>query len=147
MENKDIIINEIVDKAEKRILKETGIACKLFVKRNIDLMNYNEIGNKIIEICANEWGIEPSQLIQSTRKRTLVEPRQVSMQLIKKHTLLTLSEIGKFYMTVKKNKVIYGKDHTTIIHGIKAVDNLLEYDKRFSEKYKRITETIDLIFY
>jgi hypothetical protein len=53
-----------------------------------------------------------------------------------------------FYLTSKPgSRHTYGKDHTTIIHAIKSVENLLEYDKRFSEKFKRITETINFILY
>ena len=147
MEDKQKLIDLIIKLAEKSILKETGTNCKLFAKTNIDLLSHSQIAHKIIEVCANEFGIEVSQMIQPSRKRTLVEPRQISMQLIRKHTLLALDEIGMFYMTVKKNKVIYGKDHTTIIHGIRAVDNLLEYDKRFADKYKNITETLNQLFY
>lgn len=148
MEDKEKMIDWIVKMAEKSILKETGIDCKLFIKKNIDLLNYNEIGNKIIDICAAEWGVESSQLILPTRKRSLVEPRQISMYLIRKHTLLSLQEIGMFYLTSRQGKKdSYGKDHTTIIHAIKSVENFLDYDKRFAEKYNRIVTNINQILY
>jgi len=147
VESKEII-SKIIEEAEKKIKESTGTPCKLFMKTNIDLLSYNEIGQKIIQICAVEWGIEPSQLILPTRKRSLVEPRQISMYLIRKHTLLSLQEIGLLYMTSRPNeRHRYGKDHTTIIHSIRSVENLLEYDKRFSDKFKRITDTINLILY
>jgi chromosomal replication initiator protein len=147
VESKDII-SKIIEEAENKIKEATGSACKLFMKTNIDFLSYYEIGQKIIQICAVEFGIEPSQLILSTRKRSLVEPRQISMYLIRKHTLLSLQEIGMLYMTSSPHEADrYGKDHTTIIHAIRSVENLLEYDKRFSDKFKRITDTINLILY
>ena len=147
MEDKESII-KIINDAENKIQELTGNACKLFMKTNVDLLSYKEIGNKIIQICAIEWGVEPSQLILATRKRSLVEPRQISMYLIRKHTLLSLQEIGMLYLTSKLHqKDCYGKDHTTIIHAIKSVENLLEYDKRFSDKFHKITEAINFILY
>lgn len=147
MESKEIII-KIIEEAENKIFEATGNACKLFMKTNVDLLSYNEIGNKIIQICASEWGVEQSELISSIRRRTLVEPRQLSMYFIRKHTLLSLQEIGLLYLTSRPGqKEYYGKDHTTIIHAIKSVENLLEYDKRFANKYNRIAETINLILY
>jgi chromosomal replication initiation ATPase DnaA len=148
MEDKEKIIQWIIEKAEKDIQKESGVPCKLFIKKNIDLLGNSEIGKMIIGICAAEFGIESSQLILSTRVRSLVEPRQISMYLIRKHTLLSLDEIGMFYMTSRTHEQdSYGKDHTTIIHAIRSVENLIETDKRFAIKFNRITENINQILY
>jgi chromosomal replication initiation ATPase DnaA len=38
-----------------------------------------------------------------------------------------------------------GKDHTTIIHGIKTIDNLLSYDRLVIEKYNRILSDFNKI--
>ena len=47
----------------------------------------------------------------------MVRPRQVAMFLLKKELGLTFVEIGN---------LLGGRDHTTIMHGVDKVDNMLK---------------------
>jgi len=49
------------------------------------------------------------------RKRSMVHARQLIFYFLKKYTSYTLKNIGKFF----------GKDHTTVIHGIQTINDLL----------------------
>jgi len=61
------------------------------------------------------------------------------MKLVRDNTTLSLKEIGELYMAKRKNQPpALGKDHTTVIHGIKTIDSLLSYDRLVNDKYKRI---------
>jgi chromosomal replication initiation ATPase DnaA len=68
------------------------------------------------------------------------------MKLVRENTTLSLKEIGELYMAKRIGYApALGKDHTTIIHGIKTIDNLLSYDKLVIEKYNRILSDFNKI--
>lgn len=71
-------------------------------------------------------GISPEKLQEKTRKREIVEARQVAMYLSKRNTNESLSQIGR---------EIGQKDHATVIHACKTVGNLLETDREFRNKW------------
>jgi chromosomal replication initiator protein len=65
----------------------------------------------------------PIDLVQSTtRKREIVQARQVAMFFSKSLTKSSLATIGSR---------IGGKDHATVLHACKTVNNLIDTDKRF----------------
>jgi chromosomal replication initiator protein len=77
----------------------------------------------------------PTCLKQNTRKREVVNARQISMYLAKKYTKNSLKEIGRHFGN---------KDHSTVIHSIQVVDNLLEVDKKFREDLEELKKRINL---
>jgi chromosomal replication initiator protein len=58
------------------------------------------------------------------RSRTVARPRQVAMYLAKQLTSRSLPEIGRKFG---------GRDHTTVMHAVKKVDELREIDQNFAE--------------
>ena len=65
----------------------------------------------------------PIELLKSkTRKREVVQARQIAMFFSKKMTKASLASIGA---------QCGGKDHATVLHACKTVNNLLDTDKRF----------------
>ena len=68
------------------------------------------------------------------RDRVFVEHRFILCHLLRKYTHLSLSQIGKYV----------DKDHSTVIHYMHEVDNLLEYDKKFTNKITHIENTLQL---
>jgi chromosomal replication initiator protein len=65
----------------------------------------------------------PIELLKSnTRNREVVQARQIAMFFAKKHTKLSLASIGA---------QTGGKDHATVLHACKTVNNLMDTDKRF----------------
>ena len=71
-----------------------------------------------------------ANLNEKTRRRYLVYTRAVYFKLCRKYTPLTLSEIGK---TV-------GKDHATVLHGIRLYD---EQVVKYSPFHKKVYKNID----
>jgi len=59
------------------------------------------------------------------RLKEYVAARMMAMYLIKKHTSMTLVNIGKIFG---------GRDHTTAIHGINRATYLVLTDKHFKQK-------------
>ncbi len=68
------------------------------------------------------FNIVPEQLKSKTRKREIVQSRQIAMYFAKNYTKNSLASIGS---------QIGGKDHATVLHAYKTVNNLMETDKRF----------------
>ncbi|MCK4676554.1 MAG: chromosomal replication initiator protein DnaA, partial [Bacteroidales bacterium] len=65
----------------------------------------------------------PLDLINSkTRKREIVQARQLAMYFSKKHTKSSLATIGLH---------CGNKDHATVLHACRTVNNLIETDKQF----------------
>jgi chromosomal replication initiation ATPase DnaA len=135
---KEQIISKIIFDAERKIKQNTGIVVSLFCKTK-EVNSDNELARIIVKLCAIEYDIPIETLIATTRYRLQCEARQVSMKIVRENTTLSLKEIGELYMAKKKGRVAeLGKDHTTVIHGIKTIDSLLSYDKLVIEKYNRI---------
>lgn len=80
----------------------------------------------IIQIVQNIFGIDNKTFNSKTRKREVVFARQAAMHLCKKHTSQSVSRIGMY---------VGGRDHATVLHALKSVDDLLATDTSFKEKY------------
>jgi chromosomal replication initiator protein len=68
-----------------------------------------------------------------TRKREIVQARQVSMFFSKNMTKSSLASIGA---------QIGGKDHATVLHACKTVNNLIDTDKHFRHQISEIEKKI-----
>ena len=66
--------------------------------------------------------MEVSTLQSKTRKRHIVHARQLAMLFAKKFTKASLASIGS---------QIGKRDHATVLHACKTVDNLSSTDKQF----------------
>jgi len=84
------------------------------------------------EIAADIWGFNASLLPVKTRKREVVEARQVLM--VYRHEILKQSQAAA--------AAPYGKDHATVIHSQKTVKNLLETNTIFKDKYERFYKCV-----
>jgi chromosomal replication initiator protein len=80
-------------------------------------------------------GINSEAIKQNTRKCEVRSARQIAMYLAKKYTKNSLKEIGKHFG---------GKDHSTVIHSIKVVENQLEVDKKFKDDIDELKKRIYL---
>ena len=100
---------------------------------NLDLAK--EMIDKFVKNTAKEVSIDyiqkvvcdyfdlPIELLKSkTRKREVVQARQIAMFFAKQMTKSSLANIGRH---------CGGKDHATVLHACKTVNNLMETDKRF----------------
>lgn len=81
---------------------------------------------------AREYGLAVADLSIKSRKREIVEPRQVGMYLNKKYTPLSLGNIGARYR----------KDHATVLHAYKTVKNLKDTDRYFSARLQTIVDKL-----
>ncbi len=77
-------------------------------------------------------GISYTKMIEKTRRREVVEARQIYMTLMRKHTSSTLKEVG--------DKI--NLDHATVMHGIRVVKNYLEVDSKFADSFNAIEQVL-----
>jgi chromosomal replication initiator protein len=70
-----------------------------------------------------------SDLVSNKKKRIYSYPRQLAMYLARKHTLLSLNEIGSHFGH---------KDHSTIIYAIKRIEKNRERNKTIIDDVKKI---------
>lgn len=77
----------------------------------------------IITIVSDEFKITPKMMFLETRKRAVVEPRQVALYLIKTHLSMTLEKIGNIALNYGRKTPL---DHATVLHAYKAINSLYE---------------------
>jgi chromosomal replication initiator protein len=74
------------------------------------------------EIVARRWNVKPESLQSKRRTKDLTTPRQVAMYLIKELLGTSLVQIGLAFG---------GRDHSTVIHSIRKVEEEMEADEAF----------------
>lgn len=87
----------------------------------------------IQKVVCEYFGLPVDALNAKTRKREIVQARQIAMYFSKNLTKASLSTIGS---------VIGNKDHATVLHACKTVNNLMETDKRFKAQIDDIQKKL-----
>ncbi len=86
----------------------------------------------IIRGACEYYDIKPTQLKGPKRDASLVRARQITMFLLKQELGMTLVEIGN---------TIGGRDHTTVMHSLEKVENMLRTNSEVNEEILGITRT------
>ena len=98
---------------------------KDMVKETVKTISVEMVQKEVVEF----FNISLSDLKNKSRHKNIIVPRQVAMYLSRKLTKHSLPEIGAAFG---------GKDHTTILHAVKKVEEVLLKD----EQIKKIVETL-----
>ena len=80
----------------------------------------DEIQRKVAEY----YNLRMGDLLSSRRARAIARPRQIAMYISKQLTTRSLPEIGRRFG---------GRDHTTVMHAVKKVEELRELDPSIDE--------------
>ena len=102
-----------------------------------DLLRANDRRVTIEEIqkrVAEHFNIRVSDMHSARRARSVARPRQVAMYLAKQLTPRSLPEIGRKFG---------GRDHTTVMHAVKKVDELREKDGSFAEDVELLRRMLE----
>ncbi len=102
-----------------------------------DLLRSNEKSVTVEQIqrkVAERYSIKVSDMSSGRRSRSVARPRQIAMYLSKQLTMKSLAEIGRKFG---------GKDHTTVMHAIKKIEQLLSEDKDFSEDIRLLERVLE----
>ncbi|PLX21729.1 MAG: chromosomal replication initiator protein DnaA [Marinilabiliales bacterium] len=87
----------------------------------------------IQKVVCDYFSLSPDLLQSKTRKREIVQARQIAMYFSKTMTKSSLASIGA---------LIGGKDHATVLHACKTVNNLMDTDKRFKGQIESIEKKL-----
>ena len=117
-------------------------------KREIDLELAKKVLRNFVKSSSKEITIETIQkmvcdyfnlpyerLLQKTRKREIVQARQITMYLAKQFTKNSLKTIGEHFG---------GRDHTTVIHSCQTVKDLMDTDGLFRESVVDLQQKVQL---
>ncbi len=103
--------------------KEIDINLAKSMLKNFIKNAHKEISIEYIEKLVCDYFEVPIEMVRSkTRKREIVQARQISMYLAKNYTKSSLKTIGSFFG---------GRDHSTVIYACQTVADLIDTDKKF----------------
>jgi chromosomal replication initiator protein len=113
---------EICVETAKESLKDILVA----QSRQISIEN-------IQKTVAEYYRLKLSELLSKKRSRNIARPRQVAMALTRELTSMSLPEIGSSFG---------GRDHSTVIHACKTMEELRRSDTIISSDYKTLLQTL-----
>lgn len=90
-------------------------------------------GEEIIAVTAVAYGYTPGDLQGPSRKQRLVKARHMAMFLCRRHTDLSLPRIGR---------LLGGRDHTTVIHGIAKTKERMRSDPDLARQVSKLSATL-----
>jgi chromosomal replication initiator protein len=102
-----------------------------------DILRANDRRVTIEEIqkrVAEHYNIRLSEMYSARRARAVARPRQVAMYLAKQLTARSLPEIGRKFG---------GRDHTTVMHAVRKVDELRSTDRGFAEDIELLRRMLE----
>jgi chromosomal replication initiator protein len=108
------LTKQIVDKFVKNTKREVSI-------------------DQIQKVVSSYFDLDVATLQSKTRKRHIVQARQLAMFFAKRMTKASLASIGS---------QIGKRDHATVLHACKTVDNLTETDKQFRKYVEDLTKKL-----
>jgi chromosomal replication initiator protein len=96
-----------------------------------------EVSIDFIQKVVSDYFDLPIELMKSkTRKREVVQARQIAMYFSKSLTKSSLANIGMH---------CGGKDHATVLHACRTVNNLMDTDKKFRGYIEELEKKISVI--
>ncbi len=112
-----------IDMAKRSVLKFGGIKNR---KHNIDI-------SSIIAAVAKYFNIDESLLRLKSKQQEIVHVRHTAMYLSKELTSSSLQTIGAHFG---------GRNHATVIHACKCIEEIINKDPGFRDKLEQIKETL-----
>ena len=90
--------------------------------------------DEIIRKVSDHYNLRMTDILSPRRARTVARPRQVAMFLAKTLTSKSLPEIGRRFG---------GRDHTTVIHAVKKIEDLKSIDNQIAEDVELLRRMLE----
>jgi chromosomal replication initiator protein len=103
-----------------------------------DLLRANDRRVTIEDIqrkVADYYSVRMNDMLSARRARVVARPRQVAMYLAKQLTSRSLPEIGRKFG---------GRDHTTVIHAVRKIEELCAADTTFHEEIDSLRRALEV---
>lgn len=104
------------------------------IKQSIKFEQKRITVQRIQDTVSEFYDVKKDLIQSSSRKREIVQARQVTMYFIKKHTELSLSQIGV---------QVGNRSHATVVHAYNTVKNYYEVDKKFRSDIEEIERILN----
>ncbi|HSH83665.1 MAG TPA: chromosomal replication initiator protein DnaA [Guyparkeria sp.] len=112
-------------------IESTKDALKDMISAHAKMITLDNIQRTV----AKYYNLKIQELIGPRRTRSIARPRQIAMALAKELTSHSLPEIGESFG---------GRDHTTVLHGIRRVAKLRETDSKINDDYNLLRHTLNI---
>lgn len=112
-------------------LETTHEVLRDLLKANDRRVTIEDIQKRVAEY----YGIKISDMQSARRSQNVARPRQVAMYLAKALTTRSLPEIGRKFG---------GRDHTTVLHAVRKVEEVRAQDREFSEDLDILRRTLEV---
>ena len=117
-------LNRVLAFSKINTKSPTIYECKKILK---DFINYNNKSinvESIQNVVALYFNLNIQEMLSPRRSRALARPRQIAMYLAKQYTTNSLPDIGRKFSN---------RDHTTVIHAVKKIDELIKKDNEIRQ--------------
>ncbi len=102
--------------------------------KNVISSPYKKItSKKIIKCVADFYDLKESEVLQFSRKKEIVRPRQIAMFFLRRELKSSFPFIGRRFA---------GRDHTTAIYAYEKISKEIEMDNKFKEEIDLIKQLI-----
>jgi len=125
------VLNKIVFYQEYKNEKIDNKKLEEIISETIQVSSKNITPQDVIKTVAEAFGIEPADLTNRSRKQEVVEPRQITMYLLRDILKLSYPHIGE-----KLGK----RDHTTAIHACGKIAKEINQNPGLNQKIMMIRE-------
>ena len=88
----------------------------------------------VLALVIQNFGVDLKSINSKSRKKEIVQARQAAMHLCKRHTTQSVVRIGT---------IVGNRDHATVLHAIKSVDDMLDTDEHFRAKYQQVEQQLN----
>ena len=88
----------------------------------------------IMDAISHYYDLKLTDLLSRRRHKSVAMPRQLGMWLARRYTRYSLEEIGSYFG---------GRDHTTVMHAVRKVDELREHDSSFKEDVELLRRMLE----
>ena len=122
--NEDLILQHGLTLDEFKIIKN-------YLNRDLTM---EDVVRKVVETT----GIDENSIVGKSRKKEIVEARQTAMYLCRDLLDASLSSVGIHFG---------GRDHTTVMHAIKAVEQKKKEKAKVSQNISQITSDFNTKFF
>ncbi len=114
--------------------KNRDLSAELVKEVLVPLLGERQItADEVMKLVSHEYGVRVADITGAKKSRDISLPRQISMYLIRRLTRLSYPEIGR---------LMGGKDHSTVVKGVKKMNGLMEEDHEFARKLRNVEKKL-----
>ena len=126
-------LNRVLAFSKINTKSPTIYECKKILKDFINYSNKSINVESIQNLVALYFNLNIQEMLSPRRSRALARPRQIAMYLAKQYTTNSLPDIGRKFSN---------RDHTTVIHAVKKIDELIKKDSEVRQSVIEIKKKL-----